>query len=764
MDTKSDKPGTPLRLVGQYQPETVNAHLAACEEITRRGSAVILDRFFPALGERLRAFADRAGSNAERRRFDDLLSLLVIGRQDLVESFHRSVSQGFQRFGKRQLNTQIAETTTNQDRLALVDDDVLEESIALSSISYRCEEDYRTDLWFLNQRLSALNGGMKVQGSNSPISALQFCHALRTTIAPHAIPIREKLLAYKVFEGALNESYRDLLIELNEYLAEQEILPNLRLLEGGRRDGPGVGSSTRSEAEMTQQTSAPAESETLISAEDAEQDIGLVEAIRSLQQHLRGGGGAMGEGAAGLKPRAAVDHAQQQPFLETLQAAQTQALTDQGILENAPAGAVVLPAVESLGQGIAEKLQDEKVDGQLDPSDMHTIDLVGMLFEYMLSDEQLPDSVKAVLSYLHTPFLKIAFQDANFFEHKEHPARLLLNALAEAGTRWVGNDGTSQYDMFAKIKEVVSTVLKKFENDVRLFADLLLDFGAHVKKIARRQDLMEKRATERFQGEEKLREVKARVSQEVRRRTDGRELPSAVLLLLLQPWSDYLAFLLLRYGDSSAAWKEALQAVDEILLSVQPPPDSTDRHRARQARVLSIVQQGLNTIGYDPNRGEKITEALSSLQENALQRNKPAAAPVRPKVDIAAADIPGVDIRGFESTPEQASSGPAPETISAEERKMVENLKLIEFGTWFEFEGGKRLKVAWYSSRTEHYMLVDQMGRQQATTSGLELARAMLTGKARVIAGSTKPFFERALENILQDLNAKASQTEHDHD
>lgn len=762
MDTKSDKPGTPLRLVGQYQPETVNAHLAACEEITRRGSAVILDRFFPALGERLRAFADRAGSNAERRRFDDLLSLLVIGRQDLVESFHRSLSQGFQRFGKRQLNTQIAETTTNQDRLALVDDDVLEESIALSSISYRCEEDYRTDLWFLNQRLSALNGGMKVQGSNSPISALQFCHALRTTIAPHAIPIREKLLAYKVFEGALNESYRDLLIELNEYLAEQGILPNLRLLEGGRRDSAGVGSATG--AEMPPGTQGPPESETSASAEPAEQDLGVMQAIRALQRYSLDGTEPLGEGVIESDARVAVDHPHQEQLLAALQAVQTQALSDQDSLENVPAAAVVLPEAGNLGQGIAEKLQDEKVDGQLDPSDMHTIDLVGMLFEYMLSDEQLPDSVKAVLSYLHTPFLKIAFQDANFFEHKEHPARLLLNALAEAGTRWVGNDGTSQYDMFAKIKEVVSTVLKKFENDVRLFADLLLDFGAHVKKIARRQDLMEKRATERFQGEEKLREVKARVSQEVRRRTDGRELPSAVLLLLLQPWSDYLAFLLLRYGDSSAAWKEALQAVDEILLSVQPPPDSTDRHRARQARVLSIVQQGLNTIGYDPNRGEKITEALSSLQENALQRNKPAAAPVRPKVDIAAADIPGVDIRGFESTPEQASSGPAPETISAEERKMVENLKLIEFGTWFEFEGGKRLKVAWYSSRTEHYMLVDQMGRQQATTSGLELARAMLTGKARVIAGSTKPFFERALENILQDLNAKASQTEHDHD
>jgi len=34
----------------------------------------------------------------------------------------------------------------------------------------------------------------------------------------------------------------------------------------------------------------------------------------------------------------------------------------------------------------------------------------------------------------------------------------------------------------------------------------------------------------------------------------------------------------------------------------------------------------------------------------------------------------------------------------------------------------------------------------------------MLAHKAKVIAGSSKPFFERALENIFQSLNAKAEE------
>ena len=69
----------------------------------------------------------------------------------------------------------------------------------------------------------------------------------------------------------------------------------------------------------------------------------------------------------------------------------------------------------------------------------------------MLSDENLPDSVKALLSYMHTPFLKLAFGDPGF-ERPEHPARVLLNSLAEAGTRFVGNDGSVQYDMYQKLR------------------------------------------------------------------------------------------------------------------------------------------------------------------------------------------------------------------------------------------------------------------------------------------------------------------------
>src|SRR5690606_28942900 len=135
-----------------------------------------------------------------------------------------------------------------------------------------------------------------------------------------------------------------------------------------------------------------------------------------------------------------------------------------------------------------------------------------------------------LLSYLHTPFLKLAFNDPGFFEQHEHPARLLLNSLAEAGTRWIGNDGSVQHDMYNRIKHEVERVLREFKNDARVITELMLEFNTHNNNIIRKQELLEKRAAKKARGEERLREVKMRVKRENRTRIASRELPAAVLL------------------------------------------------------------------------------------------------------------------------------------------------------------------------------------------------------------------------------------------
>jgi len=772
--------------------------LKACQALAVSHAREHFPNFFAKLEKAMEGLVETAESNQEQVRKFDCLRDLRRNREELERYFCGYLGEGYIKFKNGDLATETGEEKFRGDMLSLVDNDDLEETIAISSVSHRAESTLAEPLWKLNQRLSVLNGGDKVVDKCNPASPVQYCESLRKALKLLNLDNKSKILSYKTFDREFMPHLSDMLGDFNKLLIKEGILPNLHYTpvasDGATSPLPPFQSEYGAESDQpvsaTSAAAAPGQKPGqaampgmpvqppgpgAVAAPDpnmpSDQYQGnLVEAIRLLQDHMaqlnsatrqapapsgtetpaQGGDVAAAEsgipgGAASGRPLVIYSN---QQLVGALQAMQNQALavTD-GFQEDG--GVIVAPmaqTVAEVNEQLATQLRAEQ-DGEMDSSDLHTIDLVGMLFEYMLSDDHLPSSVKALLSYLHTPFLKIAFIDKSFFEQSEHPARLLLNGLAEAGVRWVSNDGSSQYDIYNRIKNVVSRVLEEFKNDVRLFAELLLEFSAYTKKISRRQELMERRAMEKVQGEEKLREVKMRVNHEVRSRTNGRELPSAVLLLLLQPWSDYLAFLLLRYGDTSDSWQRAIDAMDNVLWSIEPKETNADKARQMEIHdeLLDTLEAGFETIGYDQAKGKKLLDALFALQKLALQSKQVESAPkpMRAKLETMAAEKAGQEL-----APKQE--------LTREEQNMVENLKMIEFGTWFEFAGGKRLKVAWYNSKTLHYMLVDQMGKKVAMKSGLELARSMLAGKARVIAGSSKPFFERALENIFNNLNAKA--------
>lgn len=709
----------------------VVAHLKACQSLAANHSRDAFREYLKALDDAIGLEVDHAKSNTELSELNEVQRLFRQHREELERYFCGYLSEGFVKFKKRELQTSIGHEVDSE--LSLVDNEELEETIAISSITQRADSYFAEPLWALNQRFAVLNGGEHVTESSNPASPVQFCESLRKALKLLQLSPKVKQLAYKVYDDQLIRTVRDVTEEINQYLKGEGVLPHLKY-------SVPTGAAPASALKRTDEGAMIAEGEQVIpglpdpNLPPEEYQHSLLQAIRGLQNQLVGGtslppGGVM------------VSSDDLMSALQALQSGGEPVNFDQQSPQLVPLD------ISEIVDRLHAQLQVEAKDGPVDKDDMQTIDLVGMLFEYMLNDENLPDSIKALLSYLHTPFLKIAFIDPGFFEQAEHPARVLLNSLAEAGARWVGNDGTAQYDMYNKIKDIVNRILHEFDNDVKVITELLLEFSSYTKNIVRRQDLMEKRATEKAQGEEKLREVKLRVNEEIRGRTEGKELPSAVLLFLLQPWSDYLSFALLRYGEKSDRWGKALAIVDDVLWCVEPKDSPADKTRQLEIHddLMAAIESGIETIGYDQAKGKKLLEALSSLIKLAMQSKKaePAPAPMRDKLERIAAEKAG--------TKEMHA-----EALSPEEEQMVESLKMIEFGTWFEFEGGKRLKVAWYNARTSHYMLVDQMGKRVDMMSGLMLARQMLGGKAKIISGSSKPFFERALENIFHKLNEKA--------
>jgi len=716
-------------------PSAVVTHLKACQELAKEHLNKSFVHFLKTLVDAYDIEVDRAASNTISSEVLATQHAIRKKGKDLQHYFTGYFLEGFVKFNKRKLNTAIGEGDDALADLSIVDNDVLEESIAISSITQRADTYFAEPIWALNQRFGVLANGEPVTEASNPLSPIQYCDALRRALKLIEFTPRTKITAYKVFDLQLLNLFRVVSEDVNRYLKNQGILPNIRfslpktqapkssLLEDGdalgRREAD-YGLQNESEGEGTGQSQGE-----------------LVSAIRTLHQQLQ-----VNQNAA--QPSGPVISAQD--LVGVLSGLQTGRAAAVNLPEVAPTALSPVDISAFVNQLKSEL--EQKSDGKdVEQNDMQTIELVGMLFEYMLDDENIPDSVKALLSYLHTPFLKVAFIDPHFFEREEHPARVLLNALADGGARWVANDGSSQFDMYNQIKGTVDRVLKEFDKDVKTFTSLLFEFNSYVKKVSHKQELTEQRAKEKAEGENKLREMKIRVNEIVRERIKGKELPSAVLLMLLQPWSDYLTLMLLRHGEESEKWSRGLAIVDDVLWSIEPKNTDAEKNalQSKLSTILEGIHEGFAEVGFDSSNGQKLVDAFSSMCARAENAKpvKPAPEPMRNELERKAAEKAGHNLHeDVEITPEEA--------------QIVENLKMIEFGTWFEFEGGKRLKIAWYNGRTSHYMLVDQIGKRVGMESGLSLAKQMIAGDAKIISGSTKPFFERALENIYHKLNEQA--------
>tara|TARA_R110001592_G_scaffold363352_2_gene684754 strand:+ start:15496 stop:17853 length:2358 start_codon:yes stop_codon:yes gene_type:complete len=722
-----------------------------------------------------------SGGNKQGFEFLHAQSRLNHKNNEITRIFLRELRVYFEGLTSHEFEARDDFDSGDDAHLSLVNQDEFDENIALVAIRQRAEGDYSEQLWMLTQRLSLITGGKKIQENELPMAPGCFCSAIKRAMVVADIQLSAKLVVYKLFEKKVISQLGDLYDQMNEMFVDMGILPNLQYkikkAEGADSAVYSADKNQPEESEAEARASGRRTSDHAAGRRAADQTLGqggfiappssslpagdyqrqLVENIHVLQDRLAGqssvapvagGGGPFVD----VPASGAVTF---QPVLyssaQLMQAAAQVQQSDQAVaVEELVAARNIQPLdIAQARYRLVAQLQEvagSDESPELSADHLRTIELVGLLFEYILNDQQVPDSVKTTLSFLHTPFLKLAFSEVDFFTHHEHPARLLLNSLADAGAKWVGNDDSSQFSMLDQIRKTVREVLDEYEVDTKLFARLLLEFNSFVQKIELRVQLLEKRATEKARGEDRLREVKQRINKEIHERIAEKDIPTAILLFLLQPWSDYMAFVLLRYGEESESWNNALTLVDDMLWGIERPDSDSERLRWKKHYpwMQDVIQKGFDMIGYDTGKAVKLKRSIDRLYKLRETNVEPehAAEEVRDKLVKLAEQKAGEKVNV--------------DSMGEKELIILDKLRMMEFGTWFEHRDGRREKVAWFNSKTLQFLFVDQSGKRSGIKTGEELVHALVAGDIKMIIGSIKPLVERTMESIFSDLNTKA--------
>ena len=439
-------------------------------------------------------------------------------------------------------------------------------------------------------------------------------------------------------------------------------------------------------------------------------------------------------------------------ILSALSILQSQNLSVQSAAESAQVALRVKE--ELLGQG--GKLRGE-VGGNVSGADEDTIDLVGMLFEYILQDRNLPAQMQAMLGRLQIPFLKVALLDKHLFARRTHPARVLLDSLAQACVGW-SEESDRDRRLYDKVREIVETLLKDFEDDLGIFDRLRVDFEAFAETNKRRAELAEQRAGEATRGREKLLEARRQAAREVMLRIENRPMPDMIRNLLSRPWANYLVLVLLRQGDSSDEWRHALRFADELIWSVQPKQNAAERERltAVLPQLEKTLRHGLATVAFDETDVRRLMQQLNLLYQALLQPAPPTAVTQAPELELTdplpeSAQEAGASV--MSAIQEEEPPAPPPESV---EERWITAVRELKVGTWIEFldeHGAKeRAKLSWISPISSKYLFVNRKGLKVADRTLVQLASDLAEGRITVL--EEVPLFDRALDAIVERLKS----------
>ncbi|PXX91534.1 DUF1631 domain-containing protein [Marinobacter vulgaris] len=729
------------------------ASLVRLRDVSGQSLKSVLSGFFDKADDALFELADKAGTNQDQVAYFDAMRELRLRRKNMTVSVLQYVSRAFNEIGSfRPLGGSGALDEVDQDSLALVDHADLEQQVAIDNLINKLRNQHAEAIRSLNVRVSHLVTSARLDDSQMPLSPEVICGGVAEACADLEIDIRAKLVVLKLFDrllvGVLGDVYKD----ANRTLIAEGVMPDMRRAPVKGHSSPGTPASGAGHGGgfLSEHTGADAAGPLTAPSGDVRATFSELSALLRQGQAQSAATGGASRGAALLDTGT---------LMSRLSDIQAQSIHwGQG-------------QVVSLSEQLQPVLRAE-AGGALNVGqvDNDVINLVSMLFDFILEDRQLHPVMKAVIGRLQIPVLKVALSDRNFFNRGGHPVRKLLNELAMSAIGWTEKKAGQRDPLREKIESVVDRVLNGFTDNVEIFSELLSDFGHFMDLDRRRRELVEQRLRDAEEGRAKQERASRAADVLLSEQMGGRDLPPQVITLLNEAWSKYLQWIVLREGEDSERWQAASALTRQLVWSVDPKPVE-EGTRSELLRAIPGIVDGLRSamqeIAWDPFATDAAIRDLELAHVDVFQRlvttsRQPAPTeepeqpePPRSEVAIAAPDstqeaLPPAGVVTETVIPEP---GDAVEANSHIDPQWLGRADSLRVGSWIELirEGGKiRCKLAAFIKATGKYIFVNRSGAKVAEYHREGLAAAMAAEEITMLDDGL--IFDRALESIIDNL------------
>jgi hypothetical protein len=555
----------------------------------RECAARLLGEAFRQMLERaddvLFEFAEKAETNAQQSLYFDAMRELRSKHNQMYAVFMDSVGSGFDS-RRRRGSASRAHAPAMPAKLSLLDDATMEQDITTAGLAERIGNACREELFALNKRLAVLMEAAELTSEDNPLGPSCIAEAARDAANGLDVDIKARLIVLKLFDRYVVSNIPGIYAAVNQHLIQQGVLPTIqtevrRQPHNGARAGAGGGQAAAAQPSQA-------------------------ELMGMLEQLLRGSGGV--ESVQGTVPLIPLDTA----VMGTLTRLQRN-------------GSGHAAASTGLAAHLLVDLQRAGALPAMGPAGDMTIDIVAMLFDYILEDRNVPEGIRAMLARLQIPILKVALIDREFFSRKTHPARRLLNLIAETAVETSG-DATTEAKVAQLVEKVVHRIVTEFDQDVGIFTRSVEALSTAFDDLKREATVRASRTAKLLDGRARLEQAKeqARSLLDTRLRPEG--IPEVVRNFLLTHWRRLLITQFTTDGAESDGWRTAVRTMDELVWSTLPKRTSEEREKLGRLlpKLLASLRKGMEQISMPTVARNGFLSKLEKAHADAM-RGEPAS-------------------------------------------------------------------------------------------------------------------------------------------
>ncbi len=363
-----------------------------------------------------------------------------------------------------------------------------------------------------------------------------------------------------------------------------------------------------------------------------------------------------------------------------------------------------------------------------------TIDFIELIFDAIIDDEEISDTIKTLLLRLQIPIIKASMSDQEFFIYDDHPARLLLDTIADVGV------GITEHtdEMYKHLDKVISTILGEYDLTTETFQHALDNLNTIIEEQEAKA-----RAIEEEEQQQLLRKhARATVLKALRATTTGRTLPESVHPLILKRWPTLLFNHYLKNGKENNEWVNLVLTLRHIVESVQPIASAEQLAKLITDKddLFEQTEKFLN----QSSKSKKDVKSIMTVYRQTIQLHIDDANFSDEEVTVAEEII---------SQAEPVEEAPIEEEPTGEKPTLPSN---IMPGMWFQVYMGedqitRRCKLSVIIVEDANLMFVNYKGELVTEKSFDDFKDEIASNKSKMIMGHSA--FDHAFKAVIDRLN-----------